>query len=316
MTVITDWRLRVSDGVRLEGQTWEPPCPRGELILVHGLGEHLGRFHEMASFFAERGLRIVLYSHRGHGRSSGPRCHSPSFNRLLDDLREVLHAKGTPADLPTFIFGHSMGGCIVLSFALRASADAAADHGVAKNASERPGLTCHRLAGVIAASPLLLPAQPVPAWKKRLAQLADILYPRLVFDPHIDPSILTRDERIQASLQRDPLWRPFITARLALELFAAGQRALDHAASLTLPALLLHGSDDALTDPEATRRFAEISSEQSTFILFPGMRHELHHDIGRTDVWGRIWRWIDRRISESSATRSTHVSRPASMSRM
>ena len=145
---------------------------------------------------------------------------------MLDDLREVLHAKGTPAALPKLVFGHSMGGCIVLNFVLRTSPDAAA--------SQRPafrGLSGQDLAGVIAASPLLLPAQPVPTWKKRMAEVANVLYPRLVFDPHIDPSILTRDERVQASLQRDRLWRPFITARLALELFAAGQWALDHAAS-------------------------------------------------------------------------------------
>ncbi len=277
MTIIREWHLVTGDGTRLHGQTWEPPRWAGELFIVHGLGEHLGRYHDVASFFAERGLRIVIYSQRGHGRSSGVRGHAPSFGRLLDDLHEVVRDHGDHGDrgVPArFLYGHSMGGCIVLNEGLRSAG---------------------RWSGIVASSPLLLPAHEIPAWKEWLARVASLLFPWLRFDPGIDPSELTSDDAMAAMLREDPDWHPVITARLAVQLFAAGRWALDHAPDMATPTLLMHGSDDELTSPLASRRFAEQNEAYCRFVLFQGMRHELHHERQRQLVWKTVGDWLAER---------------------
>ena len=276
MTLIRSWHLTTSDGVRLEGRTYDPVRPAGELFIVHGLAEHLGRYSRVASFFSERHLRVVVYSQRGHGRSGGPRAYAPSFERLVDDCREVIDAHSRTSREHRLLYGHSMGGCEVLTFGM-----------------EYP----EYVGGLVAASPFLRSARPVPRHLWWIAKVANYLFPTLGFNPHLDPELLTRDPRAARSLLEDPLWKPRLTARLGMELFAAGRRALARAPRLTVPTLLLHGSDDALTSPEASRHFAETNPQYCRFRLFEGMRHELHQDLGREEVLDTIWQWIDERLA-------------------
>ena len=275
--IVDHWIQIATDGEELVGTTWRPSDkPVGTLFVIHGLSDHIQRYDDVARFLVGRGYCVVGYDQRGHGRSSGIRGHAPSFGCLLRDVLEIWSDRMSLEAGPHFLYGHSLGGCEALNVALR------------------PLHLSPAIDGVIASSPLLLPARPIPWWKELAARIANHIYPQLAFSTGIDPLELTHDYQVAERLRRDPYWHRSVTARLGLEMFAAGEWALAHAHELKIPTLLMHGDEDTLTSLEACRQFAR-RCEVCRFVEFTGMRHELHHESDRQDVWNTIADWMDER---------------------
>ena len=265
-----------ADGLALHTCFWPAGDARAMVVLTHGFGEHSGRYGALAAALNAARCSLFAYDLRGHGRSQGPRGFAPRHEDLLDDLERVIAAaQRQQPGLALFVFGHSMGGNIVLNYALRRPAG---------------------IRGVLASGPWLrLTTQP-PAWKRALARLAALLKPGLVVPATVDPKILSHDQMQVRAYADDPLVHGTMTAGLFAEVAVAGERALAEAAALTLPLLLMHGGGDQLTDPRASEEFhRHAGGSDKTLRIYPGQFHEILNETDPAPVLRDIVEWIGRR---------------------
>jgi len=266
------------DGLYLFGQLWEPEeaptteAPKAVVCLVHGYGEHSGRYEHVGAALTAAGYALMAADLRGHGRSAGQRGYTPGYNDILHDTRQLLsQAAERFPNYPLFLYGHSMGGNIALNYALR----------------YRP-----LLAGVVATSPWLrLTTPPNPALFG-LMQVMNRLWPK--FTPKL-PELaegLSRDKLIAQTYLDDPLVHNKMSARLAICIHDAGEWALAHAAEFSLPLLIMHGEADPVTSPLASRSFANMAPN-CTCKLWPEMLHETHNELGQAAVLAALTGWLD-----------------------
>ena len=271
------WQTK--DGLRLYAQGWQPETePKGVLCLVHGLGEHSGRYAHLAAFLNQAGYVLLAFDLRGHGKSEGQRGHTPSYEVLMEDIAHLLEeaAKRYP-DRPRFLYGHSLGGNLVIGYALR----------------HRPPL-----AGVIATGPLLRPAFEPPAWKMTLGKIMYSLWPAMSMSNEIDRQGLSRDPEVVRAYNDDPLVHDRVSARLGMDMLEAGLWALEHAAEFPLPLLLMHGSDDRLTSARASREFAAQAGEVCTLRIWDGFYHEIHNEPEQGQVFEHLLEWLKGRLGD------------------
>ncbi len=271
----TDYSLQTHDGLTLIGQRWVPTdSPRGIVCLIHGLGEHSSRYAYVAEKMNSAGYIFEAIDLRGHGRSDGPRGHSPSFDSLLEDISRYLalvrqvHPEG-----PIFLYGHSLGGSLVLNYCLR----------------KQP-----ILAGVIVTAPGLVPAFPVPAWKTSVGRLLYRLRPEMQMASGLEASDISRDPRIVAAYCADPLIHDRISCRMGIDVIDYGSWALSNASQFRLPLLLMQGSGDRIVSIEANRLFAQNTKGETTIKLWDGLYHEVHNEPEKDQVIQYMISWINR----------------------
>jgi alpha-beta hydrolase superfamily lysophospholipase len=273
--------FKASDGIKLHYFSKQVEQPKYQIIGVHGLGEHSGRYAWFADQIAADGGTCSFLDLRGHGLSEGSRGHSPSYAQLIDDLRKFV-ALEIQDQIPSFFFGHSLGGGLALSYALELS-----------SSSQSQNL----LSGFIAASPLLRLSFEPPAWKLFLARILVQVWPGFRLDRGIDVVNLTRDEDIRAIYLADPLNHELVSAALTLGFLRSGEAALEHASDLQVPTLILHGEADQVTDWQASQEFALEAGDVAEFQSFAGCRHELVNELNREEVVDSITKWIQKEIS-------------------
>jgi alpha-beta hydrolase superfamily lysophospholipase len=276
-----EFTRQMPDGVQLYYRSWDPEgSPRGVVCLVHGLGEHVGRYTHAAAHLNSAGYAVLAYDQRGHGRSKGPRGHSPAYDTTLDDVGSLLEeAAARHSGRPVFLYGQSQGGNVVLNYALR----------------RKPAL-----AGVVATSPALRPAMPIPAWKRRVADLLYERRPCLQMPNGLDASALCRDAEVVRRYRDDPLVHDRATVRFGSDILTSGEWALAHAEEFPLPLLLIHGSADRITCPKASCEFATKIDGLCTFILVQGCYHELHNEPESHEVLDTIVAWLDQHAQTES----------------
>lgn len=267
--------IGAGDGAELYREVHEADRPWAQLLLVHGLGEHVGRWRRTGAWLAARGLRVSGVDLRGHGRSPGARGRA-RFARLIDDLAEHHARLGKERpELPIQLWGHSLGGALGLLFALR----------------RRP-----RLEGLVISAPALRPAfEPTP-WKVAVARVAARIWPGLRFDNELDTRALSRDPEVRRAYHADPLVHQLVSAGLAVDALDGGEWALERAARLGNPALLMHGTADRLTSVEASRTFVERGA-LAELREWPGFFHELHHEPERESVLEEAVAWLRKRAA-------------------
>lgn len=263
------------DGTPLYWQRWDGTHgSRATVCLVHGQGEHIGRYDHVARVFTDAGLTLLGADLRGHGRSGGPRGHTPSYGHLLNDVDRLL-AKAEAAR-PAFLYGHSMGGNIVLQYVLRQS----------------PAVR-----GVIATGPWLrLRFQP-PAFQRFLASVMPFVLPGLTVPNGLKVDGLSRDPAVVRAYVEDPLVHDRISAMLGGSVIRAGKEALARAGDFRLPLLLMHGADDPITDPAATEAFFRaVPGPDKTLRLWRGLRHEIHNEPEQVKVVNEMVDWMTARL--------------------
>lgn len=253
---------------------WLSPAetPRGVVVLVHGLGEHSGRYPHVVEALNQAGYSVVGFDLPGHGRSPGRRGHFPSYEGVLDRIGEMLqraaeHAPGRPR----FLYGHSLGGNLVLNYALR-----------------RP----QGVAGVVASAPWLRLAFEPPRVQVTLARLVGSLWPAFSQPNGLDPADLSHDPEVVRAYQEDLLVHDRISAGLFFAAYQAGLWALENAYTLRVPVLLLHGTADRLTSAEASRAFAQRAGERCTLRLWEGLYHEVHNEPQKAEVLEAVVAWL------------------------
>ncbi|HUG17484.1 MAG TPA: lysophospholipase [Planctomycetaceae bacterium] len=265
--------LTGKDGHELFARTWQAgESVTAEIGIVHGMGEHSGRYADVANYLCRAGYRVSAYDQRGHGRTAGRRGDVSSYDLLLDDLDEfVSRLRAHMVDSKLFLYGHSFGGNVVLNYALR----------------RKPALS-----GLVITSPLLRPTKTPPLWKRLFAHTCYRICPAFRLPMGIDSRGLSHDRKVVQAYKTDMLNHSVISARLAVETLDAGEWALVHARELELPLLLMHGSFDAITSSAASREFAENVESSCLFKLWPGLFHELHNEPERLEVLEMIAGWL------------------------
>lgn len=272
-------RFNAQDGTEIFHQAWRLPdeAPKAAMQIVHGLGEHSGRYQNYVDYFVPKGYALYAADTRGHGRSSGPRGHTPSYDALLDDIATFLaSARAEQIEHKIVLLGHSLGGNLALNYALR----------------HPDGLLA-----VIATGPWLqLPKAP-PAPLVALARVIARMTPSLALANGLDVGAISRDPAVVEAYRHDPLVHDRISARMYLHCAAAATWALKHAGDLALPALLLHGGDDRLTSPAGTRLFWHTAGQpQVEYREYAGMYHEVHNDVGKEAVFNDIEDWLAAKL--------------------
>lgn len=281
---LSDVNWTATDGLPLVGRCWEPAGePRAVICLVHGLGEHCGRYGHVAAALNEAGYAVLACDKRGHGRSGGKRGVIPSYDALMDDIGLLLaQAEQRFPGKPRFLYGHSLGGNEVLNYALRRKPD---------------------LVGVIATSPGLRTAFKPPALQLAAGRLMNRLWPAFTLPNGLELAALSRDPAIIAAYQADPLVHDRLSARLGIELLRSGEWAIAHAAEFPVPLLLMHGTADRLTSHQASQEFA-AKAPNCTLKLWEGLYHETHNEPEKADVIRFLIEWLKTTCAEKVSTQT------------
>ena len=263
-----------------------PELPKAALLVVHGFGEHGGRYEHVAEALAARGYASLRIDYRGWGRAGGRPGYIERFGEYLDDIQYALEELGSgfARGLPVFLLGHSQGGLVVGLYAACRSADT--------------------IGGVVLVSPALRFALRVPPWKIASARLASFLWPTFSLSAGIDTRLLTHDPNVYRSVVTDPLYRSHATARWYTESLAAQQELRQRAASFNRPLLLLIADEDRIADPDAMEDFFRAcGSDRKDRKRYPGLFHEILNELPaeRARALSDLVEWLDAEVGAAPA---------------
>lgn len=266
------------DGLRLYRRTWSPERdPVAAVLLVHGLGEHSGRYEHVAAALADAGFVVHAFDHRGHGRSDGTRTFVRSYDELMHDMVTVrAHVEAAGPGLPLFVLGHSMGGNVVMGHVL--------DH--------QEGL-----AGMVLSGPALQIGDDFSPVQLTVFRLISRVAPK--FRPQaLSADAISRDPAVVAAYRDDPLvYTGKISAGLGAALIDAMGRFPDRYDELRLPILLLHGTEDQLANIEGTRHLEAAAVDADvTAHYYEGLYHEVFNEPERDRVLADLVHWLQARL--------------------
>ncbi len=267
------------DGEIIAVQDW-PLAPelarRGMVLIVHGLGEHAGRYDALACQLNDWGFVVRGYDQYGHGSSGGPRGGLPSASRLLNDLSDLVDdTRGQmPASAPLILLGHSLGGLVAAQFVAQ---------------KIRP------VNGLVLSSPALNAGL---SWiQKALLAVLPAIAPNLRIGNGLNPSFLSHDAAVIAAYKADKLVHDRISVRLALFIAEGGPAVIARAPQWTTPTLLLYAGDDRLVNPAGSRAFAAAApKEVVTAQCFDTLYHEIFNELSRDAVIAALKDWLDARF--------------------
>ncbi|MGB4291888.1 MAG: lysophospholipase [Bacteroidales bacterium] len=267
-----DLNIRLSDGLLLRGYKWSPSGEaRASVIMVHGLGEHIMRYSDWATKFTSAGIIFQGVDLPGHGKSDGKRGHIKNYAQI-DEMLDILVEESTKSypERPVFIYGHSMGGGIVLSYLIKRNP---------------------HIKGAIVTSPWIRLAFPPSGVKVTLARIMKSILPSLTQHTGLVTEHLSHKQDEVDKYEKDPLVHGRISVSLFFSAVSSGEYILKNAEIINVPVLLLHGAEDKITSPVASMEIASRSN-RVTFRLWEGGYHELHNEPFRDEVFSVIINWI------------------------
>ena len=270
-----DYSTASADGTKLIGRHWPVENPKAVMTLVHGFGEHCGRYGHMAEHFNNQNIAVVSLDLRGHGKSEGRRGIVKSYNEFREDLAALLaETQARYPDTPRVLYGHSMGGGLVL------------DHGF-HNQGELP---------IIASAPFIALATPVPGALEFIVKLMGRLLPKGAMSQPIDGTKISNLQDEQNLYMDDSLNHGKLGFRLIDAMVTTGERLSQEAKNWDRPLLLLHSKADQLTSFQASKHFAR-EAQQTEFHAFETHQHEMHNDLCRAEVYALMSEFILKHAS-------------------
>lgn len=262
--------------IQLQAYQWVANEPKAHVLLIHGYGEHANRYQHVAAHFSQHNLNLFAVDLTGHGQSSGKRGDIQSYDDYLDDVERLLDrvAKQNEADLPIMIYGHSMGGGIVLSYLLKRDTS--------------------KIKAAIATSSWIRLTAKVPKLRLAMGKLLLRLGINVTEKANLDVANLSRDPEVGKAYTNDPLVHASITARAFTNIVDNGEWLLENAQNLSTPTLIAHGNNDDVTDFEASKLFAERAGEIATFKVWPDCRHETQNELNKEEVIAFYEQWLGK----------------------
>jgi acylglycerol lipase len=265
-----------NDSITFYVRGWEPDGkPRALVALIHGLGEHVGRYEHVAKVMTDAGYALVGFDLRGHGKSGGARGHAPSLDAFMQDIRRFFRilTERYP-DSPHFLYGHSLGGLLSLAYAIQYSAG---------------------LKGVMATGSALRSALQEQKGRIAMVNVLGSLLPAMTIPSGLDPTAISRDPDVVQAYIQDPL----VHDRTSLGFGKAALKAIDlcfaRAREFSLPLLIMHGKADLLTYPTGSEDFARLAGENNkdvTLKLWDGLYHEIHNEPEKAEVFRFMIEWL------------------------
>lgn len=258
------------------GQSWQAEDTKAVVVLVHGMGEHATRYTDFViPTLVKNNFSVLAFDHFGHGKTTGKRGHNPSFEAVLESVEIVIEkAKELFPEKPIFLYGHSMGGNTVINYVLRKK---------------------HSLKGVIATSPFLRLAFQPPAIKLFVGKLLQKIAPAMTMGNELDANDISRDPIEVQKYINDPLVHDQISPNFSITFIKTGKWAIENAATLQIPMLLLHGTGDKIIDYKGSEEFAK-NSEKASLKLYEGGYHELHNDLCKKELMTDIVNWLENQL--------------------
>lgn len=270
-----EFTLAACDGTSLFVRDWPltgPDATRDGVFIMHGLGEHCGRYAHVARFFNALGFSVRTYDHRGHGQSAGARGDVPDTEAMLRDARMLMNDFSKNLQAAPLLFGHSMGGLFAARFATAGLAPVRA---------------------LILSSPAL--ALHMSGMQRALLKVASALIPGVGIPNGLKTSYLSHDAEVVEAYENDPLVHGKISARLLTAMLLAAQLSHQQAAKLTVPVLLLVAQQDHLVDPKGSAAFAKnLNPARSKAIFYSDFYHEIFNELEATRVFDDLRSWLEQ----------------------
>jgi acylglycerol lipase len=275
-------RFRGHQNVSLFMRAWVPESPRRAIVVVHGVGEHSGRYEVFGDWFARSGAAVYSFDLRGHGRSGGPRGHADCFDDYLNDLEIFLQiVREAWADLPLCLVGHSMGGLVVAASAV----------------DRNPDVTCIATSGAA-----LMVSPAFSRTKVRLARFVRSFAPSLSFESGIDHKMLSSIDEVVEKYGRDELVHGRVSTSLAVALFDTIERVRLGGKKVARPMLLMHGALDRICPPEGSDAFyrslagaaKEAGAPRAELRIYSRSLHEIFLDVESEIVFSDLLHWIEQ----------------------
>lgn len=269
------------DGIHFFMQGWEPTFdkPKAVLALIHGLGEHSGRYTHVANALTSSGYALIGFDLRGHGKSGGARGHFPSLDAVMEDVRQFFQqVTRQHPETPQFLYGHSLGGLLALTYTLRRGA---------------------ALKGVIATGTALHTPLREQKMKVALSNLLGSFAPSLTISSGLDPDTISRDPEVVRKYTSDPLVHDRASLGLGKASLSAIDYCLAHAREFPDPLLLMHGTEDVLCYPSGSKDFARLAQKGGadvTLKLWEGLHHEIHNEPEQGEVFRAMIEWLDEHV--------------------
>lgn len=262
---------------------------KGVLALVHGLGEHSGRYCNVVHALTAAGYAVFAFDNQGHGKSEGQRGHINRWQDYRDNTQTFLQlVRRQEPTVPLFVMGHSLGGLIVLDCVLRNSQTAA--------------FKALAISGLAISAP---PIEPCGGTANQirivLARLLSGIFPRLSLKMGLDECGLSRDQEVADKIAEDPLIHPYVTLRWGSETLKTIDWVKAHIEKLRLPILLTHGEADPIIAPTGSQEiFQRIQTPNKTLTIYPGSYHEPHNDLDSKVVVADLVNWLNNRLETAA----------------
>jgi alpha-beta hydrolase superfamily lysophospholipase len=264
------------DGLNIYTKAWIPPQYKAIICLIHGYGEHINRYNHVADFFNKNDYAVIGMDTRGYGQSEGKRGHAPNFEAFMTDIEQFLTETAHQyPNKPLFLYGHSMGGNLVLNYAIR----------------KKP-----KIAGIIATAPLIQTAFKTPAFKIYLAKFGRAIFPTLSQSTNLNQEHLSKDPSVIAAYKADPLVFDSMSAAAGAGILEANSFLDNYNGEMPVSLLIMHGDEDKLTSQAASAAFESRLKGDTTYKKWVGMYHEIHNEPDKQRVLDYALGWLDSKV--------------------
>ena len=281
--------IRTRDGLALVRRDWPSAAARGTIVIVHGLGEHIGRYRHVAAHLNASRWSVVGYDQRGHGASPGERGRIAAHDDLLADLAALVDDVRAEASGPLVLLGHSLGGLVVARFVA--------------GALESPPPPWQRDVDALVLSSPALDIGMTGA-KRAVLTTLETLTPNLGIGNGLDATGISRDAAVVAAYRADPLVHDRIAPRLVRFLADAGPVVRGLAPRWRVPTLLLYAGSDRLVVPAGSAAFAAAAPAAIvTARPFASLFHEIFNEPEQNEVLSVLTAWLDT-LNLTPTTRS------------
>ena len=275
--------ITTNDGLKLYTKEWisllvGTPTEqyKGIICLIHGYGEHINRYNHVADYFNKNGYAVVGMDTRGFGQSEGKRGHTPNFDAYLNDIDALINdVKSKYKNKPVFLYGHSMGGNLVLNYLIK----------------KKPNL-----AGVIASAPLIQPAFKPNPIIVHLAKIMRSIYPTFSQATGLNQNDISKDPSVVAAYKADPLVFDSMSSAAGAGILEANAFLNTYEGALSVPTLIMHGEEDKLTSQPASEAFEKRVKGDVTYKKWAGMYHEIHNEPDKQRVFDYTLGWLDSKV--------------------
>jgi alpha-beta hydrolase superfamily lysophospholipase len=274
MMKVNNYQINAGKGCKLYCRYWQANNkPRAVLFIVHGLGEHSGRYEEFAGVLAKNDIATFIFDHRGHGQSEGKRGQAQSIEQLLEDTEfALMKCRSLFLEIPLFMMGHSMGGQVAATFIKKAKSK--------------------EISGAIISSGWFRLHNPPPKWLWQLVHFLKKIAPRFRLSNGLDAIHISSVKEEVEMYQHDNLIHDKISLALSYTLFFNGIEIINKKSEVRIPVLVCHGDQDKITSMEASKDLAQNLGDVAEFISWPGSFHEPHHDHDKEKVMQFYADWI------------------------